>query len=42
MHDFLAQATTYRSKVTTTGRMESYTDVLPRCLMLNVSYNFNG
>lgn len=40
-HDLLAQATTYRSEVTTTGRIESYTDVLPRYLMLTVSYNFN-
>lgn len=40
-HDLLAQATTYRSEVTTTGRVESYTDVLPRYLMLTVKYNFN-
>lgn len=40
-HDLLAQANTYRSEVTTTGRIESYTDVLPRYLMLTVSYNFN-
>ena len=40
-HDLLAQANTYRSEVTATGRIESYTDVLPRYLMLTVSYNFN-
>lgn len=40
-HDLLAQATTYRSEVTTTGCIESYTDVLPRYLMLTVSYIFN-
>lgn len=40
-HDLLAQADTYRSEVTATGRIESYTDLLPRYLMLTVSYNFN-
>ena len=40
-HDLLAQANTYRSEVTATGRIERYTDVLPRYLMLTVSYNFN-
>lgn len=40
-HDLLAQASTYRSEVTTTGRIEQYTDVLPRYVMLTVSYNFN-
>lgn len=40
-HDLLAQASTYRSKVTTTGRIEQYTDVLPRYVMLTVSYNFD-
>lgn len=40
-HDLLAQASTYRSEVTTTGRIEQYTDVLPRYVMLTVSYNFD-
>lgn len=40
-HDLLAQSNTYRSEVTATGRIESYTDVLPRYLMLTMSYNVN-
>ncbi len=40
-HDILAQASTYRSEITATGRLENYTDVLPRYLMLTISYNFN-
>lgn len=40
-HDLLAQASIYHSKVTTTGRIEQYTDVLPRYVMLTVSYNFD-
>ncbi len=40
-HDILAQANNYRNEVTATGRIERYTDVLHRYLMLTVSYNFN-
>lgn len=40
-HDLLAQASTYHSKVSTTGRIEQYTDVLPRYVMLTVSYDLN-
>lgn len=40
-HDILSQANTYHSEVIATGRIESYTDVLPRYIMLTVSYNFN-
>ena len=40
-HDILAQANAYRSKVTSTGRIEYYTDVLPRYVMLTISYNLN-
>lgn len=40
-HDILAQANNYRSEVTATGRIEHYTDVLHRYLMLTVNYKFN-
>lgn len=40
-HDILAQVNNFHNEVTATGRIERYTDVLPRYLMLTVSYNFN-
>lgn len=40
-HDILAQANNFCNEVTATGRIESYTDALPRYLMLTVSYDFN-
>lgn len=41
IHDLLAQNRVYQSEVTTTGRIERYTDVLPRYFMLTLSYNIN-
>lgn len=41
VHDILSQANNYANEITATGRIERYTDVLPRYLMLTVSYNFN-
>lgn len=38
-HDILDQASTYSSEVTATGRLENYTDVLPRYFMLSLSCN---
>ena len=40
-HDLLAQASTYRSEVTMTGRTESFTDVLPRYFLLRITYSFS-
>ncbi len=40
-HDILAQSSIYSLNVTSTGRAESYTDKLPRYLLLTLSYNFN-
>lgn len=40
-HDLLGQANNYYSETTATGRIERYTDVLPRYFMLTVSYNFD-
>lgn len=41
VHDLLNDASTYRSEVTSTQRIENYTDVLPRYLLFSVSYRFN-
>jgi hypothetical protein len=40
-HDLLAQANSLLCEVTTVGRIEQYSNVLPRYVMLTVSYNFN-
>lgn len=41
IHDLLNSANNYSSEVIATGRIESYTDVLPRYFMLTLNYRFD-
>lgn len=40
-NDILGQADSYRSEVTANNRIESYTNVLPRYVMLQIHYTFS-